>query len=119
MRNFLYVVALALRPSVDPRSSKHPSRQLFTPGALGGLSAARLVMLYIYIYIYTYICRAMWTNIMLKRTRSKRCSFPLRFPYDDVPNIIYNIIYNAVIISYINITSHAADRPPRAPGVKS
>ena len=46
----LYVVALALRPSVDPRSSKHPSRQLFTPGALGGLSAARLVMLYIYIY---------------------------------------------------------------------
>ena len=51
MRNFLYVVALALRPSVDPRSSKHPSRQLFTPGALGGLSAARLVMLYIYICI--------------------------------------------------------------------
>ena len=50
MRNFLYVVALALRPSVDPRSSKHPSRQLFTPGALGGLSAARLVMLnYIFI----------------------------------------------------------------------
>ena len=45
MRNFLYVVALALRPSVDPRSSKHLSRQLFTPGALGGLSAARLVML--------------------------------------------------------------------------
>ena len=55
MRIFLYVVALALRPSVDPRSSKHPSRQLFTPGALGGLSAARLVMLlYIYIYIYIY-----------------------------------------------------------------
>ena len=49
MRIFLYILALALRPSVDPRSSKHPSRQLFTPGAIGGLSAARLFMLMVII----------------------------------------------------------------------